>query len=107
MDMGKEARRLRVEEQLTIAQIKDRLGVSRATLEGWLRGIPAPEWTKRPTAKDDLRARAVELRLAGHWVPSIARELGSGLVGRAGRRASRGVPQDHAEAPQSEDESAP
>jgi len=76
MDMGEEARRLRAEEQLTIAQIRDRLGVGRETLEGWLRGVPAPEWTKRPTAKDDLRARAVDLRLTGHSVPSIARELG-------------------------------
>jgi len=26
-----------------------------ATLDLWLRGVPAPAWTKRPRAKDDLK----------------------------------------------------
>ena len=36
-----------------------------AALSRWLRGVPAPEWTKRPTAKDELRALAVALRMEG------------------------------------------
>jgi len=76
MDMGEEARRLRAEEQLSISRIRELLGVSREQIEAWLRGVPAPEWTKRPNAKDDLHARAVDLRNAGYSVPGIARELG-------------------------------
>jgi Homeodomain-like domain len=76
MDMGEEARRLRVDEQLSISRIRELLGVSREQIEDWLRGVPAPDWTKRPNAKDELHARAVEMRNAGHSVPSIARELG-------------------------------
>ena len=45
-------------------------------LQDWLRGIPPPEWTRRPNAKDDLRARAVELRGQGWSVNDIALELG-------------------------------
>lgn len=71
-----EARRLRVEEQLSIGQIQQRLGVTKHVLTDWLRGIPAPEWTRRPTAKDELRARAVELRGQGWSVNDIALELG-------------------------------
>ena len=76
MDMGEVARRLRADDQLSIAQIRELLGVSREQIEDWLRGVPVPEWTKRPNAKDDLRARAVDLRNAGYSVPGIARELG-------------------------------
>ncbi len=71
-----EARRLRVEEELSVAQIQARLGVTKHTLTQWLRGIPAPGWTRRPTAKDAIRARAVELRGAGWSVNDIALELG-------------------------------
>ncbi len=71
-----EARRLRRDEGLSIAQIQQRLGVSKQTLTGWLRGVPAPAWTARPNAKDDLRARAVELRAAGWSVNDIALDLG-------------------------------
>jgi transposase-like protein len=71
-----EARRLRVEEGLSVAQIQQRLGVTKYLLSGWLRGVPAPEWTRRPNAKDDLRARAVQLRLEGWSVNDIALELG-------------------------------
>jgi len=35
------------------------------TLGEWLRGVPPPEWTKRPRAKDGYRAQAVELRKQG------------------------------------------
>ena len=71
-----EARRLRVEEELSGRQIQDRLGVSKTTLQDWLRGIPPPDWTRRPNAKDALRARAVELRGQGWSVNDIALEIG-------------------------------
>lgn len=71
-----EARRLRAEEGLSIAQIQARLGVTKHTLTGWLRGVPAPTWTRRPTAKDELRERAVALRGDGLSVNDIALELG-------------------------------
>jgi len=51
-----EARRLRIEGQLSGRQIQERLGVSKTMLREWLRGIPPPDWTKRPNAKDDLKA---------------------------------------------------
>jgi len=57
-------------------QIQQRLGVSKTVLQGWLRGLPPPEWTRRPTAKDDLHPRATELRLGGWSVNDIAIELG-------------------------------
>jgi hypothetical protein len=41
-----------------------------------LRGVPPPEWTLRPNAKDDLRARARELRAVGMAYNDIVRELG-------------------------------
>src|SRR5215470_9264493 len=71
-----EARRLRAEEGRSIAEIQHRLGVSKHQLTDWLRGIPAPAWTARPTAKDDLRSGALELRAAGWSVNDIALELG-------------------------------
>ncbi len=71
-----EARRLRIEEHLSVAQIQRRLGVSKHVLTDWLRGIPAPEWTRRPNAKDDLRDRAIQLRGTGFSVNDIALELG-------------------------------
>ena len=71
-----EARRLRIEGQLSGRQIQERLGVSKWMLQEWLRGIPPPDWTKRPNAKDDLKARAIELREQGWSVNDIAVELG-------------------------------
>jgi transcriptional regulator with XRE-family HTH domain len=41
-----------------------------------VKGEPPPEWTKRPNAKDDLRARARELRLQGWTYDQIEAELG-------------------------------
>jgi transposase len=38
--------------------------------------LPAPTWTKRPNAKDELRARAEKLRGDGRSVNEIALELG-------------------------------
>jgi transcriptional regulator with XRE-family HTH domain len=74
--MAAEARRLRTQEQLSVRQIQQRLGVTKVRLVEWLRGVPPPDWTRRPNAKDDLRARAVELRRSGWSVNDIAAELG-------------------------------
>lgn len=71
-----EARRLRTEEGLSAQQIQHRLGVSKLRLYEWLRGVPPPEWTRRPNAKDDLRKRALGLRSDGWSVNDIALELG-------------------------------
>ncbi|MGH3679287.1 MAG: helix-turn-helix domain-containing protein [Natronosporangium sp.] len=71
-----EAQRLRTEEGLSAQQIQHRLGVSKLRLYEWLRGVPPPEWTRRPNAKDDLRERALGLRSDGWSVNDIALELG-------------------------------
>lgn len=49
---------------------------SHDTLNEALRGEPPPPWTWRPNAKDDLRARARELREQGFKYQQIAAELG-------------------------------
>ncbi|AVT30145.1 resolvase [Plantactinospora sp. BC1] len=74
--LAAEARRLRTVELLSAGEIRQRLGIGKDRLTALLRDVPAPEWTKRPNAKDELRARAVELRGAGRSVPEIAVELG-------------------------------
>ncbi len=74
--MAAEARRLRIEEQLSVRQIQQRLGVGKDRVRDWLRGIPVPDWTRRPNAKDEVRACAVELRRSGCSVNDIAAELG-------------------------------
>ena len=71
-----EARRLRVEEQLSVAEIRARLGIGRDRVYALLRGVPPPEWTRRPRAKDAVRADAVRLRAAGRSVNEIAKQLG-------------------------------
>ncbi len=71
-----EARRLRIETRMSLAQLRDHFGVSRDTLTEWLRGLPTPEWTQRPMAKDELRGQAVKLREQGCSVPDIATQLG-------------------------------
>jgi transposase len=75
-DLAAAARRLRTEEGLSARQIQQRLGVSKARMYEWLRGVPPPAWTRRPNAKDELRARAERLRRDGWSVPEIAVELG-------------------------------
>jgi transcriptional regulator with XRE-family HTH domain len=58
-------------------EIKALLGIgSNATLDKALRGEPPPEWTRRPTAKDEVRARARELRERGLGYEEIAGALG-------------------------------
>ncbi|MFF9401112.1 hypothetical protein ACF1FX_10745 [Streptomyces sp. NPDC014646] len=62
---------------LSRRQIRDRLFVdNNDILNRLLEGEPAPEWTKRPNAKDDLRKRARELRLQGMTYDQIQVELG-------------------------------
>lgn len=64
-------------EGLSRRQIRDRLYVdNNDILNRLLEGEPAPEWTKRPDAKDDLRAKARELRLQGMTYDQIQVELG-------------------------------
>jgi transposase len=76
MDARTLARGLRVAEGLSARQIGARLGVPTRTVAGWLAGLPVPDWTRRPNAKDGLRHRAVALREAGWSAPDIAREVG-------------------------------
>ncbi|MCX5412037.1 hypothetical protein [Streptomyces sp. NBC_00059] len=64
-------------EGLSVRQIRDRLKVfNNDMLHRLLQGEPAPEWTKRPNAKDDLRDKARELRLQGMTYDQIQVELG-------------------------------
>ncbi|WP_030684898.1 helix-turn-helix domain-containing protein [Streptomyces sp. NRRL B-1347] len=62
---------------LSLRQIADELQVrSKDLLQRLVEGEPAPEWTKRPRAKDDLRARARKLRRQGWTYDEIKTELG-------------------------------
>jgi hypothetical protein len=57
-------------------QIKELLGpMSNTTLNEALKDEPPPEWTRRPNAKDGLRARARELRGQGLDYEEIAAAL--------------------------------
>lgn len=57
-------------------EIKHILGIgSNQTLNEALSGEPPPEWTRRPRAKDDLHARARELRAQGLDYDDIAAAL--------------------------------
>ncbi|MCZ4511559.1 hypothetical protein O3Q52_25890 [Streptomyces sp. ActVer] len=75
-DLRQQAVTLR-REGLSRRQIRDRLHVhNNDILNRLLEGEPAPEWTKRPNAKDDLRAQARKLRLQGWTYDRIQVELG-------------------------------
>ncbi|MFC4148453.1 helix-turn-helix domain-containing protein [Micromonospora mangrovi] len=63
-------------EQLSVRDIQARTGLGRNRLQGLLKGVPAPEWTRRPNAKDGSRAEAVALRAEGWSVTDIAERLG-------------------------------
>jgi DNA-binding transcriptional ArsR family regulator len=57
-------------------EIKEILGpMSNSTLDAALQGAPPPDWTRRPNAKDDLRAQARELRAQGLAYNEIAARL--------------------------------
>ncbi len=61
----------------SVRQIKQILGpIGNGTLSEALKGEPPPEWTARPNAKDDLRAKARELRLQGLDYEEIVAQLG-------------------------------
>jgi transposase len=57
-------------------EIKEILGVGNSTLDPALRGEPPPLWTLRARAKDELHAKARELRASGRTYDEIAGELG-------------------------------
>jgi transcriptional regulator with XRE-family HTH domain len=64
-------------EGKSVRQIKQIMGpIGNRTLHDALRGEPPPEWTRRPNAKDALRARARELRLQGLGYEEIVEKLG-------------------------------
>lgn len=75
---GMRARAVALRRQgLSRRQIRDTLFVdNNDILNRLLEGEPPPEWTKRPRAKDDLRAEARELRLQGLTYDQIQLELG-------------------------------
>jgi hypothetical protein len=61
----------------SLREIKDITGVRRnERLGDMLRGVPPQPWTLRPTAKDDLHAKAREPRAQGQTYVEIAAELG-------------------------------
>ncbi|MFI9005164.1 hypothetical protein [Streptomyces sp. NPDC053541] len=75
-DLRRQAVALR-REGLSLRQIRDRLHVhNNDLLHRLVKGEPPPDWTRRPKAKDDLRARARELRLEGKTYDQIQVELG-------------------------------
>ncbi|MEU7113601.1 hypothetical protein [Streptomyces sp. NPDC046182] len=64
-------------EGLSLRQVRDRLQIyNNDMLHRLVKGEPPPDWTKRPNAKDDLRARARELRSQGMTYDQIQLELG-------------------------------
>ncbi|MGV9451829.1 hypothetical protein [Streptomyces sp. NPDC003635] len=61
----------------SLRQIRDELKIfNNDLLNRLVKGEPPPQWTKRPNAKDDLRAKARELRLQGWTYDRIEAELG-------------------------------
>jgi len=61
----------------SLREIRQILGpLSNSTLHWALKGVPPPEWTRRPNAKDELRAQARELREQGFDYEEIAARLG-------------------------------
>lgn len=62
---------------MSIRQIKQILGpIGNRALGDALKGESPPEWTRRPNAKDDLHAKARELRLQGLDYAEIVTRLG-------------------------------
>lgn len=63
---------------LSRSQIADALGLGSGgqPLSRWLQGVPAPEWIRRPRAKDDLRKTAVAMRREGRSYREIQAVVG-------------------------------
>lgn len=63
---------------LSRSQIAEALGLGRGgePLSTWLQGVPAPAWTRRPNAKDDLREVAVAMRKEGRSYREIREVVG-------------------------------
>ena len=63
---------------LSRSQIADALGLGTGgePLSTWLKGVPAPTWTRRPRAKDDLREAAVAMRREGRSYRQIREVVG-------------------------------
>lgn len=60
----------------SIREIREILGpIGKTALNEALRGTPPPEWTRRPNAKDEVRAKARELREQGLDYNAIAAQL--------------------------------
>jgi hypothetical protein len=58
------------------AQISREVGVrNHKSLDRWLSGLPAPDWTRRPRAKDSAKAAAVRLRREGKTFEQIRQIL--------------------------------
>ncbi|CAL9530965.1 helix-turn-helix domain-containing protein [Streptomyces sp. enrichment culture] len=61
----------------SLRQIREELKIyNNDILNHLVKGEPPPAWTRRPNAKDDLRAKARELRLQGWTYDQIQLELG-------------------------------
>jgi transposase len=77
LDLLKERAVMLRRQGKSVRQIKAVLGpMSNATLNNALKDEPPPEWTRRPKAKDELRAKARELRGQGMDHEEIASALG-------------------------------
>jgi transcriptional regulator with XRE-family HTH domain len=74
-ELREQATALRLEGK-SLREIKQITGVSSRAIAEALRGVPPQPWTRRPRAKDDLRAKARELRAKGYTYVEIAAELG-------------------------------
>lgn len=64
---------------LSRSQIAEALGLAAGggePLSTWLRDVPAPAWTRRPRAKDDVRAQAVAMRKEGRSYREIREVIG-------------------------------
>jgi len=75
---SRQAKAIRLRRQgFSLSQIARILGLPsiNGNVTRWVRGVPAPGWTRRPRAKDEVRARAIRLRLEGRSYREIHSEL--------------------------------
>lgn len=73
--LGEQARAMRAAGKPR-REIEAALGIGDDLAKELLRGTEVPDSLRRPRAKDELRAKARELREAGWTYPQIAKELG-------------------------------